>query len=155
MNNEKIFDKVFVGGGKTIGHLPNKVVSTLDSFMERGEHIIVGDAHGCDLAFQIYLHSKEYPNVTVYCSGEKCRFNMGAWEEKHISVPEGIEGYEFYREKDLAKMGDCDCALLVYERRSLATRSYIYNLKALGKPVFAFNVERDCFKISRRKEAAK
>lgn len=153
MNNEKIFDKVFVGGGKTIGHLPNKVVSTLDSFMERGEHIIVGDAHGCDLAFQIYLHSKEYPNVTVYCSGEKCRFNMGAWEEKHISVPEGMEGYEFYREKDFAMMGDCDCALLVYERRSLATRSYIYNLKALGKPVFAFNVERDCFKISRRKSA--
>jgi hypothetical protein len=149
--SERIFGKVFVGGGKTIGRLPDKVASMLDSFMESGEHIIVGDAHGCDLAFQIYLHSKEYPNVTVYCSGEKCRFNMGAWKEKHIAVPEGMEGYEFYREKDLAMMGDCDCALLVYERRSLATRSYIYNLKALGKPVFAFNVERDCFKISRRK----
>ena len=144
-------NKVFVGGGKTIGRLPDKVASMLDSFMESGEHIIVGDAHGCDLAFQTYLHSKGYPHVTVYCSGEKCRFNMG-WEEKHIAVPEGMEGYEFYREKDLAMMGDCDCALLVYERRSLATRRYIYNLKALGKPVFAFNVERDCFKISRRKK---
>ena len=156
MSNETtIFGKVFVGGGKTIGHLPNKVVSTLDSFMERGEHIIVGDAHGCDLAFQTYLHSKGYPHVTVYCSGEKCRFNVGTgtWEEKHIDVPEAIEGYEFYREKDYAMINDCDCALLVYERRSLATRSYIYNLKALGKPVFAFNVERDCFKISRRKSA--
>ena len=153
MSNETIFGKVFVGGGKTIGHLPNKVVSTLDSFMERGEHIIVGDAHGCDLTLQTHLHSKGYPNVTIYCSGEKCRFNIGAWTEKHISVPEGLEGYSFYREKDLAMIGDCDCALLVYERRSRATRSYIYNLKALGKPVFAFNVERDCFKISRRKSA--
>lgn len=152
MSNEN-FDKVFVGGGKTIGRLPDKVASMLDSFMERGEHIIVGDAHGCDLAFQIYLHSKEYLNVTVYCSGEKCRFNVGGWTEKHIDVPEGMEGYEFYREKDYAMINDCDCALLVYERRSLATRSYIYNLKALGKPVFAFNVERDCFKISRRKSA--
>ena len=155
MSSERIFDKVFVGGGKTIGHLPTKVISMLDGYIERGEHIIVGDAHGCDLALQTYLQSKGYPNVTVYCSGEKCRFNMGAWEEKHISVPEGMEGYEFYREKDLAMMGDCDCALLVYERRSLATRSYIYNLKALGKPVFAFNVERDCFKISRKKEVTK
>ena len=51
-------------------------------------------------------------------------------------------------------MGDCDCALLVYERRSLATRSYIGNLRALGKPVFAFNVERDRFKISGRKKMA-
>ena len=155
MSNEKIFDKVFVGGGKTIGRLPDKVASMLDSFMESGEHIIVGDAHGCDLAFQTYLHSKGYPHVTVYCSGEKCRFNVGGWKEKHIDVPEGMERYEFYREKDYAMINDCDCALLVYERRSLATRSYIYNLKALGKPVFAFNVERDCFKISRRKEVAK
>lgn len=125
----------------------------LDNFMESGDHIIVGDAHGCDLAFQTYLHSKAYPypNVTVYCSGEKCRFNVGDWPEKHIDVPEGIEGYEFFREKDYSMIQDCDCALLVYERRSLATRSYIYNLKSLGKPVFAFNVERDCFKITRRK----
>ena len=155
MNNERIFGKVFVGGGKTIGRLPDKVASMLDSFMESGEHIIVGDAHGCDLAFQTYLHSKEYLNVTVYCSGEKCRFNVGNWEEKHIDVPEGMEGYEFFREKDLSMIGDCDCAMLVWERRSTATRSYICNLKALGKPVFAFNVERDCFKISRRKEVIK
>ncbi len=143
--------KIFVGGGKTIGRLPDKVASMLDSFMESGEHIIVGDAHGCDLAFQAYLHSKGYPNVTVYCSGEKCRFNVGNWQEKHIDVSEGVEGYEFYREKDLAMMGECDYAMLVWERRSCATRSYIYNLKTLGKPVLAFNVERDCFKISRRK----
>ena len=153
--NEKKFRTIFVGGGKTIGHLPDKVVSMLDNFMESGDHIIVGDAHGCDLAFQTYLHSKGYPHVTVYCSGEKCRINVGGWIEKHISVPEGMEGYEFYREKDYAMINDCDCALLVYERRSLATRSNIYNLKALGKPVVAFNVERDSFKITRRKEAAK
>ena len=149
--NENNYRTIFVGGGKTIGHLPDKVVSMLDSFMENGHHIIVGDAHGCDLAFQTYLHSKAYPNVTVYCSGEKCRSNVGGWKEKHIAVPTDIEEYEFYREKDYAMINDCDGAMLVWERRSSATRSYIYNLKALGKVVFAFNVERNCFKISRRK----
>ena len=153
MSNEKIIDKkvLFVGGGKTIGVLPKDVALTLDSFMERGEHIIVGDAHGCDLAFQTYLHSKGYPNVTVYCSGENCRYNIGSWEEKHISVPEGEEGYEFYKVKDHAMINACDCAMLVWNRKSFATRMYIYHLKELGKPVFAFNEERDCFKISRRR----
>ena len=157
MSNKTIFDfdKVFVGGGKTIGHLPNKVVSTLDSFMERGEHIIVGDAHGCDLTLQTHLHSKGYPNVTVYCSGEKCRFNIGGWTEKHIDVPEGEEGYEFYKVKDHAMINACDSAMLVWNRKSFATRMYIYHLKELGKPVFAFNEERDCFKISRRRGAKK
>ena len=149
-SNEKIFDKVFVGGGKTIGRLPDKVASMLDSFMERGEHIIVGDAHGCDLAFQTYLHSKGYPHVTVYCSGEKCRFNVGGWTE-NIDVPEGEEGYEFYKVKDHAMINACDSAMLVWNRKSFATRMYIYHLKELGKPVFAFNEERDCFKISRRR----
>ena len=83
--NENNCRKIFVGGGKTIGHLPDRVVSMLDNFMESGDHIIVGDAHGCDLALQTYLYSKGcYPHVTVYCSGEKCRFNVGNWDEKHI-----------------------------------------------------------------------
>ena len=155
MSNETIFGKVFVGGGKTIGHLPTKVISILEGYMERGEHIIVGDAHGCDLAFQMYLHSKGYPNVTVYCSGKKCRHNIGSWEEKHIDVPESVEGYEFYKVKDHAMINDCDCAMLVWNRKSFATRMYIYHLKELGKPVFTFNEESDCFKISRRRGAKK
>ena len=53
--NENNCRKIFVGGGKTIGHLPDRVVSMLNNFMESGELIIVGDAHGCDLAFQTYL----------------------------------------------------------------------------------------------------
>ena len=153
--SEKTFNKIFVGGGKTIGRIPDKVASMLDTFMEANEHIMVGDAQGFDLAAQTYLHSKSYSNVTVYCSGEKCRHNIGNWLENHIEVPEGMDGYEFYREKDYALINECDGALLVWERRSIATRSYIYNLKELGKPVFAFNVERDCFKISRKKEATK
>lgn len=35
MSNEKIFGKVFLGG--SIGRLPDKVVSMLDSFIESGE----------------------------------------------------------------------------------------------------------------------
>ena len=49
----------------------------------------------------------------------------------------------------------CDLGLMVWDRASIGTRNNIYDLKALGKPVFAFNVDKNQLKISRRKEAAK
>ena len=152
MSNEMTLGSIFLGGDKSIGRLPDKVVAMLDEFMKRGEHFIIGDCHGMDLAFQTYLDSNGYPNVAIYCSGEKCRFNVGGWPEKHIDVPKDITGYEFYRVKDYALMRDCDAALLVWERRALATRSYIYDLKRRGKPIFAFDLERDCFKFIRNRE---
>ena len=62
MCNETIFGKVFLGGSKSIGRLPDKVVGMLDSFIESGEHFLIGDCHGADLALQNYLHSKNYPH---------------------------------------------------------------------------------------------
>jgi len=52
MSNETIFGRVFLGGSKRIGRLPDKVVSMLDSFIESGEHFLIGDCHGADLALQ-------------------------------------------------------------------------------------------------------
>ena len=94
-----IFGKVFLGGSKRIGRLPDKVVSMLDSFIKSGEHFLIGDCHGADLALQNYLHSKNYEKVTVFCSGEKCRFNVGGWEVRHIEASEELDGIEFYRER--------------------------------------------------------
>ena len=48
--SETIFGKVFLGGSKRIGRLPDKVVEMLDSFIESGEHFLIGDCHGADLA---------------------------------------------------------------------------------------------------------
>ena len=50
MCNETILGKVFFGGSKRIDRLPDKVVSMLDSFIERGGHFLIGDCHGADLA---------------------------------------------------------------------------------------------------------
>ncbi len=73
------FEKMFLGGSKTIGHIPNKVAGYLEVLMSGNAHFLIGDCHGADLAFQTYFHSKEYKNITVYCSGDKCRFNVGNW----------------------------------------------------------------------------
>lgn len=50
MSNETIFGKVFLGGSKRIGRVPENVAAYLDSFIENGEHFLIGDCHGADLA---------------------------------------------------------------------------------------------------------
>ena len=150
MSNETIFGKVFLGGSKRIGRLPDKVVSMLDSFIERGEHFLIGDCHGADLALQNYLHSKNYEKVTVFCSGEKCRFNVGGWEVRHIEASEELDGIEFWRKKDTAMIEECDCGFFVWDTHSIGTRLNRMDLKRLGKPIFTYRSTTDEFKITRR-----
>ena len=73
--NEHI-ETVMLGGSKRIGRLPDQVVELLESFMKEGVHFVCGDAQGTDYAFQVFLQSRGYKNVSIYCSGEKCRFNL-------------------------------------------------------------------------------
>ena len=150
MCNETIFGKVFLGGSKRIGRLPDKVVSMLDSFIERGEYFLIGDCHGADLALQNYLHSKNYEKVTVFCSGEKCRFNVGGWEVRHIEASEELDELEFYRQKDKVMINECDCGFFVWDARSLGTKLNRLDLKILGKPIFTYRSTIDEFRITRR-----
>lgn len=90
------FKKIFLCGSKTIGHIPDAVAHYLTLFMKENVWFLIGDCHGADWAIQTYLHEKEYKNVTVYCTGDKCRFNMGNWTVKHIPVNDGVSGYFFY-----------------------------------------------------------
>ena len=150
MCNETIFGKVFLGGSKRIGRLPDKVAERLDSFIECGEHFLIGDCHGADLALQNYLHSKNYEKVTVFCSGDKCRFNVGGWEVRHIDAGEELDGSEFYRKKDKVMIEECDCGFFVWDARSLDTKMNRMDLKRLGKPIFTYRLTTNQFKITRK-----
>ena len=151
MSNKTIFGKVFLGGSKRIGRLPDKVVEMLDSFIERGEHFLIGDCHGADLALQNYLYSKNYEKVTVFCSGEKCRFNVGGWAVRHIEASEELDDIEFYRKKDKVMIEECDCGLFVWDAHSIGTKLNRMDLKRLGKLIFTYRSPTDEFKITRRK----
>lgn len=149
MNKETNFEKVFLGGSKRIGRLPDKVLSSLDSFIESGAHFLIGDCHGADLALQNYLHSKGYDKVTVFYSGEKCRFNVGGWEVRHVEVSEEVDGIEFYRKKDKIMIDECDYGIFVWDGRSIGTKLNRMDLKRLGKTIFTYKSTTDEIKISR------
>lgn len=61
MSNERIFEKVFVGGDKNIGRVPDKVAQWLDDCIERRESILISDEN--TLPLQAYLKAKNYRKV--------------------------------------------------------------------------------------------
>jgi hypothetical protein len=67
--------KVFIGDSRTVLHLNVNVQMRLDTMMEKGFAVLVGDANGADKAAQAYLHGREYPHVEVFCAESACRNN--------------------------------------------------------------------------------
>ena len=73
--------KVFIAGSRQIVRLPAEVKNRIDTMVEKGFQILVGDANGADKAVQRYLADKAYPNVLVHCMENHCRNNV--WHLAH------------------------------------------------------------------------
>jgi len=138
---EKHNEVIFLGGSKTIGQIPDRITQFLELFMSENAHFLIGDCHGADLAIQTYLHSKGYRNVTVYCSGDKCRLNVGDWDIKHIPVVEEYNGYSFYQAKDIAMINECSAALMLWDGKTRGTANNIDALKQRGVPIFTYCID--------------
>ena len=146
-----IFEKIFLGGSKTIAVLPKRVIKLLELFMCDNVHFLIGDCYGVDLAMQIFLHSKGYRNVTVYCSGDKSRFNIGEWDVKQIPVDKSIKSNVFYRTKDHAMISECDGALVLWDSKTRGTKNNIDMLKQRGVAIFTYRTDLEKICITRRK----
>lgn len=133
------FGTVFLGGSKTVGALPTKATDWIDFLIDADEQIIVSDCHGADLAMQNYLCSRKYQNVTIYYSGDKCRFNVGDWKTKQFSL-----------NHEEAMIAECNCAFLVWDGFSEETKSSIENLRKKGLPIFIYRTDRDALSVIRR-----
>lgn len=69
--------KVFIAGSRQTTRLPAEVKVRVETMIERGFQIVVGDANGADKAAQTYLAEKAYPHVIVHCMERHCRNNVG------------------------------------------------------------------------------
>ena len=136
---ENKFGIVFIGGSETIGALPENAVAWLDHFIGANEHFIIGDCHGVDLALQNYLHSRGYKNVTVYCSADECRFNVGEWEAVRVAL-----------KPEVAMIAECNCAFLVWDGLSEETKSSIERLRQCGLPIFIYRTDLGRLRVVRR-----
>ena len=128
--------KLFISGSKSISVLSDELMSLLDSYIATGVEFLIGDCYGVDAAVQMYLDSKGYRNVTIYCSGETPRNNFvtGAKVCSCAEAAKGLTGREFHYVKDIQMANDCDQALMIWDGKSKGTAENIRRIKELKKP---------------------
>lgn len=133
--------KLFISGSKSISALPEEVKSLLDEHIALGTEFLVGDCYGVDAAVQMYLDSKGYSNVIVYCSGETPRNNFvtGAKVRSCAEAAKGLTGSAFQYVKDIQMAQDCDTALMIWDGKSKGTAENIRRVKEMGKPYRIIN----------------
>ena len=133
--------RVFISGSKSISKLPEEVKSLLDTFIATDAEILVGDCYGVDAAVQMYLDSKGYSNVIVYCSGETPRNNFvtGAKVCAYVEAAKGLTGSAFHYVKDIQMANDCNQAIMIWDGKSKGTSENIRRVKEMGKPYRIIN----------------
>lgn len=124
---------VFIGGSKSIKELNANVLLKLEKVVEKNHHI--GDCSGVDTLVQQYLFDCRYENVTIYVSGDAVRNNVGEWNVCHIPVKDGVSGFDFYRQKDIAMSDVADYGIMVWDGKSKGTYQNIMDLNKQGKIV--------------------
>jgi len=122
---------VFVAGSRQISRLPAEVSSRLDTMIEKGFQILVGDANGADKAVQRYLADKSYPNVLVHCMKDHCRNNVGHWPTREVAAPRGAKGFDYYSLKDRAMAETAEYGLMLWDGKSKGTVNNVVNLHAI------------------------
>lgn len=148
--------KVFIGGSRTLSRLNRKVTQTLDSLIEKGFTILIGDANGADKTVQNYLASNKYNNVIIYCMQNRCRNNLGSWQMRHIETSLKNNGYQFYSIKDFEMAKEADYGFMLWDSKSKGTLNNIINLIKELKPVVVyFSPTKALFKINNRSDLVK
>jgi hypothetical protein len=129
---------VFVAGSITIKHLDLLVQQKLVNMMELGHHIIVGDADGADSAIQQFLYEGGAENVTIFCTGDKPRNNLGNWPINGITTyhPKGTRAY--FTAKDVAMAEAADVGLMIWDAKSTGTLTNVIELLTRRKNAMVF-----------------
>jgi len=136
---------VFVAGSRQISRLPAEVKTRLDTMIEKGFQILVGDANGADKAVQWYLADKSYPNVLVHCMKDHCRNNVGNWPTHQVVAPRGVKGFDYYSLKDRAMADAAEYGLMLWDGKSKGTVNNVVNLSRHQKPVVVYVAPRKQF----------
>jgi hypothetical protein len=129
---------VFVAGSRQISRLPAEVRARLDTMIEKGFRILVGDANGADKAVQRYLANKSYANVLVHCMKDHCRNNVGNWPTRQVVPRPGARGFDYYAGKDRAMADAAEYGLMLWDGKSKGTINNIVSLSRDGKPVVVY-----------------
>lgn len=131
---------VFIGGSRHVSRLPAEVKNRLNNMMNSGHRVIVGDANGADKAVQKHFFEAAYDNVTVFCSGESFRNNLGHWKIQKVHAPKNAKRFQFYAAKDREMAREADFGLMIWDGKSTGTVLNVLRLVRAGKIAVLFSV---------------
>jgi hypothetical protein len=120
--------KVFISGSIKIKNLDSKVIERLQNIISSNLEIIVGDADGVDSTVQMFLKSNGVRLVTVYCTGDTPRHNLGQWEVKKVSTSFRPGTRQYFTVKDKMMALDCDYGFMIWDTCSTGTLSNVIEL---------------------------
>lgn len=139
MREMKNGTKVFIAGSRSLSRLSKDVKKRIDSIVDKGLAVVVGDANGIDKTVQQYLDERRYKNVTVFCMRGGCRNNVGGWPVQKITAADpSRRDFAYYAMKDRAMVEQADYGLMLWDGRSRGTLRSIVDLVRRGKPVIAY-----------------
>jgi len=130
---------IFIGGSRHISRLPAQVMDRLNNVVSSGHRVIAGDANGADKAVQKHLLEAGYDNVTIFCSGDRCRNNLGQWQTRHVLPPKGAKGFQFFAAKDREMAREADFGLMIWDGKSPGTALNVLRLVQSGKIAVLIN----------------
>ncbi len=131
---------VFIGGSRHVSKLTAQVKERLNNVINNGHRVVVGDANGADKAVQKHLLEANYEKVTVFCSGENPRNNLGEWKIHSVVPPNGVKGFHFYAAKDREMAQAADFGLMIWDGKSPGTVLNVLRLIRAGKISVLINV---------------
>ena len=144
--------KVFIAGSRHLSRLTADVKCRIDTMIDKGFTILVGDANGADKAVQRYLADKGYGNVVVHCMAEHCRNNAANWPTREVQAPQGARGFAYYAMKDQVMVDEAAYGLMLWDGESKGTLNSVINMVRQDKPVVVYLAPKKAFQNVRSAE---
>lgn len=130
---------IFIGGSREVTRLPKDVQARLDEIIRKNHHVILGDANGADKAVQKYLSDNKFKNVTLFCSGDQPRNNVGHWPIQAVTADSKSKDYHFFAAKDREMARRADFGLMIWDGKSPGTLLNLVRLLQGGKIAVLYN----------------
>ena len=129
---------VFIAGSIAISRLDARVKARISNAVDGGLAIVVGDADGADTSIQQHLVSIRAENVTVYCSGDRPRNNVGEWPVEHVYSDATPGTRSYFTAKDLKMADIANYGLMIWDTKSTGTLSNVIALLEGNKKTVVF-----------------
>lgn len=124
---------VFVAGSLSIKRLHPRFLECLDRIVGNGFEIVCGDADGADASIQQALLDRNATAVTIYCSGDRPRNNLGGWSVQRVATGHEPGSRAFFTAKDLEMAKVADYGLMMWDSKSTGTLSNVIELLKRGR----------------------